>query len=113
MPVCPENLKLFTYLTFSSDVLILDGCAFIFSTAHRDKVSDHATRDLCTLGLHGRAVPVPHIAAPGTPRAFEHAWAAYLQDRTINGQPRTSCCYRPYDNCPLPTIADKLLFILT
>lgn len=44
---------------------------------------------------------------------FEHALAAYLQDRTIDGQPRTSRRYRPYDNCPLPTIADKLLFILT
>jgi hypothetical protein len=44
---------------------------------------------------------------------FEHALAAYLQDRTIDGQPRTSRRYSPYDNCPLPTIADKLLFILT
>jgi Helix-turn-helix of DDE superfamily endonuclease len=44
---------------------------------------------------------------------FEHAVAAYLQDRTIDGQPRTSRRYRPSDNCPLPTIADKLLFMLT
>src|SRR5882724_2584210 len=44
---------------------------------------------------------------------FEHALAAYLQDRTIDGQPRTSRRYSAYDNCPLPTIADKLLFILT
>ena len=44
---------------------------------------------------------------------FEPALAAYLQDRTIDGQPRTSRRYRPYDHCPLPTIADKLLFILT
>jgi hypothetical protein len=44
---------------------------------------------------------------------YEQALAAYLQDRTIDGQPRTSRRYRPYDNCPLPTIADKLLFILT
>ena len=43
----------------------------------------------------------------------EHALAAYLQDRTIDGQPRTSRRYRPYDNCPLPTIADKRRFILT
>jgi Helix-turn-helix of DDE superfamily endonuclease len=43
----------------------------------------------------------------------EHALAAYLQDCTIDGQPRTSRRYSPYDNCPLPTIADKLLFILT
>ena len=44
---------------------------------------------------------------------FERALAAYLQDRTIDGQPRTSRRYSAYDNCPLPTIADKLLFILT
>ena len=44
---------------------------------------------------------------------FEHALAAYLQDRTIDGQPRTSRRYRPHDNGPLPTIADTLLCILT
>ena len=43
----------------------------------------------------------------------ERALAAYLQHRTIDGQPRTSRRYSAYDNCPLPTIADKLLFILT
>jgi hypothetical protein len=31
---------------------------------------------------------------------FEHALAAYLQDRTIDGQPRTSRRYRSYDNSP-------------
>jgi Helix-turn-helix of DDE superfamily endonuclease len=44
---------------------------------------------------------------------FEQALVAYLRDRTIDGQPRTSRRYSAYDNCPLPTIADKLLFILT
>jgi hypothetical protein len=44
---------------------------------------------------------------------FEQAFATYLQDRTIDGQPRTSRRYSTYDNCPLPTIADKQLFILT
>ena len=44
---------------------------------------------------------------------FEQALAAYLQDRTIEGQPRTSRRYSTYTTCPLPTIADKLLFILT
>src|SRR5919106_1296551 len=44
---------------------------------------------------------------------FEHALVAYLQDRTIDGQPRTSRRYSTYDNCPLPTAADKQLFILT
>jgi hypothetical protein len=38
---------------------------------------------------------------------------AYLQDRTIDGQPRTSRRDRSYDHCPLPTIADKQLVMLT
>ena len=44
---------------------------------------------------------------------FGHALAAYLQDRTIDGPPRTSRRYRPYDHGPLPTIADKRLCMLT
>jgi Helix-turn-helix of DDE superfamily endonuclease len=44
---------------------------------------------------------------------FEDALAAYLQDRTIDGQPRTSRRYSTYNTCPLRTLADKLLFILT
>ena len=44
---------------------------------------------------------------------FERAFATSMQDRTIDGQPRTSRRYSTYDTCPLPTIADKLLFILT
>jgi Helix-turn-helix of DDE superfamily endonuclease len=44
---------------------------------------------------------------------FEQAFMTYMQDRTIEGQPRTSRRYSTYGTCPLPTIADKLLFILT
>jgi Helix-turn-helix of DDE superfamily endonuclease len=44
---------------------------------------------------------------------FEQAFMTYMQDRTIDGQPRTSRRYSTYGTCPLPTIADKLLFILT
>jgi Helix-turn-helix of DDE superfamily endonuclease len=44
---------------------------------------------------------------------FEHACVTYMQDHTIDGQPRTSRRYSTYETCPLPTIADKLLFILT
>lgn len=43
----------------------------------------------------------------------EPALAAYLQDRTIDGHPRTSRRDRTYDTCPLPTMADQQLFILT
>lgn len=44
---------------------------------------------------------------------FEQAFVTDMHDRTIDGQPRTSRRYSAYDNCPLPTMADKLLFILT
>ena len=44
---------------------------------------------------------------------FEQAFVTYMQERTIDGQPRTSRRYSTYGTCPLPTMADKLLFILT
>lgn len=44
---------------------------------------------------------------------FAQAFVTYLQDRPIDGQPRTSRRYSTDDTCPLPTMADKLLFILT
>ena len=44
---------------------------------------------------------------------FEQAFVAYLGNRTIDGQPRTSRRYSTYATCPLPTMADKLLFILS
>jgi hypothetical protein len=44
---------------------------------------------------------------------FEQAFETYMGTRTIDGQPRTSRRYCPYATCPLPTMADKLLFILT
>jgi hypothetical protein len=44
---------------------------------------------------------------------FEQAFETYMGSRTIDGQPRTSRRYSPYVSCPLPTMADKLLFILS
>jgi Helix-turn-helix of DDE superfamily endonuclease len=44
---------------------------------------------------------------------FEDALVAYMQAHTIDGQPRTVRRCRTSDTCPFPTIADKLLFILT
>ncbi len=44
---------------------------------------------------------------------FEQALVSYMRDRSIDGQPRTSRRYSTYENCPLPTLADKLLFILS
>jgi hypothetical protein len=43
----------------------------------------------------------------------EPVLVAYLPDRTMDGQPRTSRRDRTDDTCPLPTTADKRLFILT
>ena len=37
----------------------------------------------------------------------------YMQDRTLDGLPRTSRRYSAYDTCPLSTMADKRLFLLT
>ena len=44
---------------------------------------------------------------------FERALSTDRHDRTIDGQPRTSRRYRSYNTCPLPTLADKRLFMLT
>ena len=44
---------------------------------------------------------------------FEQALVAYMHERTIDGHPRTSRRYSTYGTCPLPTIADKRLFIRT
>jgi hypothetical protein len=44
---------------------------------------------------------------------FAQAFERSMTTRTIDGQPRTSRRYRAYVNCPLPTTADKLLFILS
>jgi hypothetical protein len=44
---------------------------------------------------------------------FEQAFVTHMQDRTIDGHPRTSRRYSSYDTCPLPTLANTRLFILT
>jgi hypothetical protein len=44
---------------------------------------------------------------------FERAFVGSMQDRTSEGQPRPSRRSTTYTTCPLPTMADKLLFILT
>ena len=44
---------------------------------------------------------------------FEQALVTSMQDRTIDGHPRTSRRYSTDDPCPLPMLADKLLFMLT
>jgi hypothetical protein len=44
---------------------------------------------------------------------FGHAFVVYRQDHCIDGRPRTVRHSSTYDTCPLPTIADNLLFMLT
>lgn len=44
--------------------------------------------------------------------AFEAAFLERMRASTIDGLPRLNRRYAPYKNSPLPTIEDKLLFIL-
>jgi truncated hemoglobin YjbI len=44
---------------------------------------------------------------------FEQAFEASMCKQTIDGRQRLSRSYSTYRNAPLPTMADKLLFILT
>jgi hypothetical protein len=43
---------------------------------------------------------------------FEAAFQAQMAGWRLDGQPRTARRYTTYQNCPLPTPADRLLFIL-
>ena len=43
---------------------------------------------------------------------FQECYDAYLRDYTIDGYERTGHVPRTYKTCPLPTIEDKLLFVL-
>jgi hypothetical protein len=43
---------------------------------------------------------------------FEAAFQAHMADWRLDGQPRTARRYTTYQNCPLPTPEDQLLFIL-
>jgi Helix-turn-helix of DDE superfamily endonuclease len=45
--------------------------------------------------------------------AFQQAFDSYLRDHTIDGYLRDGRRYTTYQNSPLPSIEDKLLFILT
>jgi Helix-turn-helix of DDE superfamily endonuclease len=43
---------------------------------------------------------------------FEAAFQAHMAQWRFDGQPRTARRYTTYQNCPLPTPEDRLLFIL-
>lgn len=60
--------------------------------------------DLTSLTEHEYAALLP---------AFETAFLAHMDKWTLEGKPRTARAYSQYANCPLPSAADRLLFILT
>src|SRR5262245_59843762 len=43
---------------------------------------------------------------------FEHAFQTHMADWRLDGKRRTARRYTTYQNCPLPTPEDRLLFIL-
>jgi hypothetical protein len=43
---------------------------------------------------------------------FEAAFQAHMAQWRLDGRPRTARRYATYENCPLPTPEDRLLFIL-
>ena len=61
--------------------------------------------------LRARTTLMPDEFARMVP-AFEAAFLARMRDYTLDGLPRLNRRYVPYKNSPLPTIEDKLLFIL-
>src|SRR5919198_2468266 len=48
-----------------------------------------------------------HLVLP-----FEAAFQAHMAGWRLDGQPRTARRYATYQNCPLPTPEDRLLFVL-
>ena len=44
--------------------------------------------------------------------SFEAAFQAHMARWRLDGQPRSARRYTTYQNCPLPTPEDRLLFIL-
>src|SRR5262252_2243387 len=50
------------------------------------------------------------VSAVGSP--FEAAFQAHMAAWRLDGKPRTARQFTVYQNCPLPTAEDRLLFIL-
>jgi len=59
--------------------------------------------------MTGLTDPEFRALLPVCVQAFER----YMATRTVDGHPRTSRRYSAYVNCPLPTMAEKLLFMLS
>ena len=72
------------------------------------KYSELARKPRQFLALTGYTVEEFQILLPYFRAEFE----SYVQTHTLDGKRRTKRKYSPYKNSPLPTIEDKLLFIL-
>lgn len=70
-----------------------------------DHIAQNETKFLAVTGLTGREfqdlVPL-----------FQTRFATVLREQTMDGLDRIGRAYTPYRNSPLPTIEDKLLFML-
>jgi hypothetical protein len=74
----------------------------------RLRFTDIQTRPTAVLELTSLTVDeFPHLVLP-----FEAAFQAHMAQWRLDGRPRTARWYTTYQNCPLPTPADRLLFIL-
>jgi hypothetical protein len=72
------------------------------------RFTDIQTRPTEVLDLTSLTVDeFQHLVLP-----FEAAFQAHMAQWRLDGRPRTARRYTTYQNCPLPTPADRLLFIL-
>jgi hypothetical protein len=72
------------------------------------RVADLQTRPTEVLDLTSLTVEEFQQLVP----PFEAAFQAHMAEWRLDGQPRTARRYTTYQNCPLPTPEDRLLFIL-
>jgi len=61
------------------------------------------------LALTGLTVEEFEILVP----EFEKAFQTHMSNWRLDGKPRTKRSYTTYENCPLPTAEDRLLFVLS
>jgi hypothetical protein len=72
------------------------------------RFTDIQTRPTEVLDLTSLTVnEFQHLVLP-----FEAAFQAHMAQWRLDGRPRTARQYTTYQNCPLPTPEDRLLFIL-
>jgi hypothetical protein len=72
------------------------------------RFADIATRPTEVLDLTSLTIEEFRALVP----PFEAAFQAHMAAWRLDGRPRTARRYTTYTNCPLPTPADRLLFIL-